>query len=204
MERLEMKKFRIGVIGCGAIAQGCHIPGYMAADNCILAAVADPEDRCLKMLRDQKMIFEHEYHDYREMLVKEKLDMVLGEQISESTQYGRNDFTVTPIEGADLTEQLHEAVQHIGGEYRQAELPDLGDEETIQESIPADPNVKNYSYTIVDGEVYFRENSVMVKPVLNATAKERVKGMVELRDCVHRGSRDTAHRSAYPETGGER
>ena len=76
MERLEMKKFRIGVIGCGAIAQGCHIPGYMAADNCILAAVADPEDRCLKMLRDQKMIFEHEYHDYREMLAKEKLDMV--------------------------------------------------------------------------------------------------------------------------------
>ena len=113
-------------------------------------------------------------------------EMVLGEQTSESTQYGRNDFTVTPIEGADLAAQLHEAVQHIGGEYRQAELPDLGDEETIQESIPADPNVKNYSYTIVDGEVYFRENSVMVKPVLNATAKERVKGMVELRDCVHR------------------
>ena len=113
-------------------------------------------------------------------------EMVLGRQTSESTQYGRQDFTVAPIEGADLAAQLHAAVQSIGGEYRAAELPDLGENETIQDTIPADPNVKNYSYAVVDGEVYYRENSVMVKPSLNATAKERVKGMAELRDCVHR------------------
>ena len=113
-------------------------------------------------------------------------EMVLGVSMSESTQYGRQDFTVAPIEGADLAAQLHEAVQQIGGSYQVAALPDLGEEENIQETIPADPNVKNYSYTVVDGEVYFRENSVMVKPELNNTAKERVKGLVELRDCVHR------------------
>ena len=113
-------------------------------------------------------------------------EMVLGRQTSESTQYGRQDFTVAPIEGADLAALLHAAVQSIGGEYRAAELPDLGENETIQDTIPADPNVKNYSYAVVDGEVYYRENSVMVKPSLNATAKERVKGMAELRDCVHR------------------
>ena len=113
-------------------------------------------------------------------------DMVLGTPTSESTQYGRQDYTVAPIEGADLAAQLHAAVQSIGGEYRAAELPDLGENETIQDTIPADPSVKNYSYAVVDGEVYYRENSVMVKPNLNATAKERVKGMAELRDCVHR------------------
>ena len=113
-------------------------------------------------------------------------EMILGVSTSESTQYGRQDFTVAPIEGADLAAQLHEAVQQIGGSYQAAALPDLGEEENIQETIPADPNVKNYSYTVVDGEVYFRENSVMVKPELNNTAKERVKGLVELRDCVHR------------------
>ena len=113
-------------------------------------------------------------------------EMVLGRQTSESTQYGRQDYTVAPIEGADLATLLHAAVQSIGGEYRAAELPDLGENETIQDTIPADPNVKNYSYAVVDGEVYYRENSVMVKPSLNATAKERVKGLAELRDCVHR------------------
>ena len=113
-------------------------------------------------------------------------EMVLGRQTSESTQYGRQDFTVAPIEGADLAAQLHAAVQSIGGEYRAAELPDLGENDAIQNTIPADPNVKNYSYAVVDGEVYYRENSVMVKPNLNATAKERVKGLAELRDCVHR------------------
>ena len=113
-------------------------------------------------------------------------EMVLGRQTSESTQYGRQDFTVAPIEGADLAALLHAAVQSIGGEYRAAELPDLGENDAIQDTIPADPNVKNYSYAVVDGEVYYRENSVMVKPSLNATAKERVKGMAELRDCVHR------------------
>ena len=111
-------------------------------------------------------------------------EMILGRQSAESTQYGKQDFTVEPLEGADLSAQLHEAVQHIGGIYQAAELPGLGEEDQIQDTIPADPDVKNYSYTLVDGEVYYRENSVMVKPDLNATAKERVKGMIELRDCV--------------------
>ena len=113
-------------------------------------------------------------------------EMVLGRQTSESTQYGRQDFTVEPYEDLDLATQLRYAIQNIGGKYEAAELPDLGENETIQDTIPADPNVKNYSYAVVDGEVYYRENSVMVKPNLNATAKERVKGMAELRDCVHR------------------
>ena len=113
-------------------------------------------------------------------------EMVLGRQTSESTQYGRQDFTVEPYEDLDLATQLRYAIQNIGGKYEAAELPDPGENETIQDTIPADPNVKNYSYAVVDGEVYYRENSVMVKPNLNATAKERVKGMAELRDCVHR------------------
>ena len=113
-------------------------------------------------------------------------EMVLGRQTSESTQYGRQDFTVEPYEDLDLATQLRYAIQNIGGKYEAAELPDLGENETIQDTIPADPNVKNYSYAVVDGEVYYRENSVMVKPNLNATAKERVKGLAELRDCVHR------------------
>ena len=113
-------------------------------------------------------------------------EMVMGEQTSESTQYGKQDFTVAPIEGVSLAEQLHEAVQHIGGTYTEAELPDLGEGEEINTSIPADPNVKNFSYTLVNNEVYFRENSRMVKPSLNATAMERVRGMVELRDCVNK------------------
>ena len=113
-------------------------------------------------------------------------EMILGRQSSESTQYGRQDFTVEPIEGLELADQLHDAVKYIRGSYQAAELPDLGEEEAVSETIPADPDVKNYSYTVVDGEVYFRENSVMVKPDLNATARERVKGMVELRDCVQR------------------
>ena len=113
-------------------------------------------------------------------------EMVLGTPSSESTQYGKQDYTVNPIEGADLGTLLHEAAQKIGGKYREAELPDLGEDEKIDTSIPADPNVKNYTYTVVDGEVYYRKNSVMVKPELNATAKERVKGMVQLRDCVQK------------------
>ena len=113
-------------------------------------------------------------------------EMVLGRQTSESTQYGRQDFTVEPYEDLDLATQLRYAIQNIGGKYEAAELPDLGENDAIQDAIPADPNVKNYSYAVVDGEVYYRENSVMVKPNLNATARERVKGMAELRDCVHR------------------
>lgn len=112
--------------------------------------------------------------------------MILGCQTSESTQYGRQDFTVEPIEGVELADQLHEAVKNIRGTYTEAELPELGEGEDIDTSIPADPDVKNYSYTVVNGEVYYRENSRMVRPELNATAKERVKGMVELRDCVQK------------------
>ncbi|MVB13066.1 hypothetical protein CAFE_38210 [Caprobacter fermentans] len=112
-------------------------------------------------------------------------EMILGRQTSESTQYGRQDFTVEPIEGLQLSDQLHDAVKSIRGTYQEAELPDLGDGEAIDTSLPADPNVKNYSYTVVDGEVYFRENSRMMRPDLNATAEARVKGMVALRDCVH-------------------
>ena len=112
-------------------------------------------------------------------------EMILGRQTSESTQYGRQDFTVAPIEGLELADQLHDAVKYIRGKYQEAELPELGEGEEIDTSIPADPNVKNYSYTVVDGEVYYRENSRMVKPELNTTAAERVKGMVGLRDCVN-------------------
>lgn len=113
-------------------------------------------------------------------------EMVLGRQTSESTQYGKQDFTVEPYENLDLGVQLKYAIQNIKGTYAEAELPELGEGEAIDTSIPADPNVKNYSYTVVDGDVYYRENSRMVKPDLNATATERVKGMVELRDCVQK------------------
>ena len=111
--------------------------------------------------------------------------MILGRQTAESTQYGRQDFTVAPIEGLELSDQLHDAVKYIHGTYQEAELPDLGDGEAIDTSLPADPDVKNYSYTVVDGDVYFRENSRMVRPNLNTTAEARIKGMVALRDCVH-------------------
>lgn len=116
----------------------------------------------------------------------ENPEMVLGRQTSESTQYGKQDFTVEPYENLDLGVQLKYAIQNIKGTYAEAELPELGEGEAIDTSIPADPNVKNYSYTVVDGDVYYRENSRMVKPELNATATERVKGMVELRDCVQK------------------
>ncbi len=107
-------------------------------------------------------------------------EMVLGRQEPESTAHGM-DYTVNPIDGLELADQLHDAVKHIRGTYQEAEL---GEGEEIDTSIPADPNVKNYSYTLVDGNVYYRENSRMVRPELNATAEERVKGLVGLRDCV--------------------
>ena len=112
-------------------------------------------------------------------------EMILGKPTSESTQYARQDFTVAPIEGRELADQLHEAVQSIRGAYQAAELPNLGEDEALTDSIPADPNVRNYSYTVVDGEVYYRQNSLMSKPVLSVTAAERVKGMVKLRNCLH-------------------
>ena len=113
-------------------------------------------------------------------------EMVLGRQTSESTQYGRQDFTVAPYEDIDLGVQLKYAIQNIKGTYAEAELPDLGEDESIVETIPADPNVRNFSYTVVDGELYYRQNSIMTKPDFNATAKERVKGMIRLRDCVQK------------------
>ena len=111
-------------------------------------------------------------------------EMVLGQPTAESTQYGKQDYTVVPIEGLELADQLHDAVQNIHGTYQEAALPELGEGEDIDDSLPADPDVKNYSYTVVDGAVYFRENSRMVRPDLNATAEARVKGLVGLRDCV--------------------
>ena len=110
-------------------------------------------------------------------------EMVLGRQEPESTAHGM-DYTVNPIEGLELADQLHDAVKYIRGTYQEAELPELGEGEAIDTSIPADPDVKNYSYTVVDGTVYFRENSRMVRPDLNATAEARVKGLVGLRECV--------------------
>ena len=113
-------------------------------------------------------------------------EMVLGKMAWDDSMYGYHSETACePIEGADLSQQLAEAVRHIDGSYQEAELSELGKDEAITESIPADPNVKNYTYTVKDGQVYFRQNSVMVRPDLNATALERVKGMVALRDCVH-------------------
>ena len=113
--------------------------------------------------------------------------MILGELSTENTQYGREESTVLPIAGADLGEQLKEAVSHLEGEYREAEhtAPDVGEAETSWDFLPADPNVKNFSYTMVDGEIYYRENSVMTHLELSDTAKGRVKGMVELRQTVH-------------------
>ena len=111
-------------------------------------------------------------------------EMVLGRPTAESTQYGKQDYTVAPIEGLELADQLHDAVKYIRGTYLEAKPPELGEGEAIRAAIPADPNVKNYTYTVVDGQVYYRENSLMVRPDLSAAAEARVKGMVGLRDCV--------------------
>lgn len=113
-------------------------------------------------------------------------EMVLGTLSRENTQYGRESFTVLLKEGVSLADQLHEAIGHIHGIYQEAALPDLGDEEAIDESIPAEPDVRNFSYSVIDGTVYYRENSRMVKPHLNQTAQERVKGMIALRDQVRK------------------
>ena len=111
-------------------------------------------------------------------------EMVLGEITTESTQYGKEECTVIPIPDADLGDQLHEAVQHIGGHYEAQELAPEEELSLQGETIPADPNVKNFSYAVVDGDVYFRENSIMRKADLSATATGRIKGMVELRAIV--------------------
>ena len=114
-------------------------------------------------------------------------EMVLGNLELESTQYGKEECTVRPIEGAVLADQLAEAVQHIEGQFTAAEVdaPDIAEEETARRTLPADPDVKNFSYTVVDGEVFYRENSVMTQVELSDTAKSRVTGMVELRQIVN-------------------
>ncbi len=112
-------------------------------------------------------------------------DMVLGELSAESTQYGREDVTVNPIEGSDLAEQLKSAMAHINGRYEAMERVNTELDEGASHILPADPNVKNFSYTVVDGEVYYRENSVMTPVELSGDAKERVKGVVELRSIVN-------------------
>ena len=113
-------------------------------------------------------------------------EMVLGEMTTESTQYG-HDLTVAPIEGAVLADQLAEAVQHIEGNYTAVEIaaPDVADAEAQRKTLPADPTVKNFSYTVVDGEIYYRENSIMTQIELSDKAKGRVAGMVELRQIVY-------------------
>ena len=114
-------------------------------------------------------------------------EMVLGELTTENTQYGREELTVAPLEGANLADQLAEAVQHIEGQYTAAEVdaPDIAEEEATRRTLSADPDVKNFSYTVVDGEVFYRENSVMTQVELSDAAKGRVTGMVELRQIVN-------------------
>ena len=114
-------------------------------------------------------------------------EMVLGELTAESTQYGREELTVAPLEGTSLAYQLAEAVQHIEGQYAEVEVetPDIADAENEKHILPADPEVKNFFYTVVDGEVFYRENSVMTQVELSDTAKGRVTGMVELRQIVN-------------------
>ena len=113
-------------------------------------------------------------------------EMVLGNLELESTQYGY-DLTVAPLEGTSLAAQLAEAVQHIEGQYTTAEIaaPDVADAEAQRKTLPADPTVKNFSYTVVDGDIYYRENSIMTQIELSDNAKGRVAGMVELRQIVN-------------------
>ena len=113
-------------------------------------------------------------------------EMVLGNLELESTQYGY-DLTVAPLEGTSLAAQLAEAVQHIEGQYTTAEIaaPDVADAEAQRKTLPADPTVKNFSYTVVDGDIYYRETSIMTPIELSDNAKGRVAGMVELRQIVN-------------------
>ena len=111
-------------------------------------------------------------------------EMVLGDFTTESTQYGKQEVTVKPKEGITLEEQLKEAIRNIHGTIKELELSDTELEEDVV-SIPADPEVKNFSFTVVDDEVYYRENSVMNRMELPAMTAERVKGMVKIRDITN-------------------
>ena len=109
-------------------------------------------------------------------------EMVLGTPTAESTQYAAQDYTVAPIDGADLAAQLHEAIQNIHGEYVERDI----EENTVSDILPAAPDVRNYSYALVDGNVYFREGGIMVRQDVSAVAAERIRGLMELRDCTRR------------------
>ncbi len=109
-------------------------------------------------------------------------DMVLGTPRAESTQYGRQDYTVAPIEGADLSELLHKAIQNIHGEYAEREI----EEAENTDILPADPDVRNYSFTLVGGDVYYREGGIMVRQDVSAAMTARIKGLMELRDCTRK------------------
>ena len=112
-------------------------------------------------------------------------DMVLGKMQWDKSMYGNEkETTCEPIPGADLAQQLHAAVRNIDGEYKRIEISEMDISEG--RTIPADPDVRNFSYALVNGQVYYRENSVMTRPVLNQTTQERIKGMIELRDCVRK------------------
>ena len=112
-------------------------------------------------------------------------DMMLGRMQWDKSMYGNEkETTCEPIPGADLAQQLHAAVRNIDGKYKRTEISEIDINEG--RTIPADPDVRNFSYALVNGQVYYRENSVMTRPVLNQTTQERVKGMIELRDCVRK------------------
>ncbi|NSE45013.1 DEAD/DEAH box helicase family protein [Dorea longicatena] len=141
--------------------------------------------------RDRASIEEPEWLNLKEIpegysvnaYFAEHPEMVLGEYTTESTQYGKQEVTVKPKEGITLEEQLKEAVQNIHGTITELELSDTELEEVV--SIPADPDVKNFSFTVVNEEVYYRENSVMNRMELPAMTAERVKGMVKIRDVTN-------------------
>ena len=112
-------------------------------------------------------------------------DMVLGRMQWDKSMYGNEkETTCEPIPGADLAQQLHAAVRNIDGEYKRIEISEM--DMNSERTIPADPDVRNFSYALVNGQVYYRENSVMTRPILNQTTQERIKGMIELRDCVRK------------------
>ena len=114
----------------------------------------------------------------------ENPDMILGEMSMESTQYGRQEAVCKPIEGADLAQQLQDAIANIHAQITEYEIDEP--EEKTDDSIPADPTVRNFSYTVYDGRIYFRENSRMNPVELSVTAQNRIKGMIALRDCVRK------------------
>ena len=180
------------------IAQRAELCGAIRLPKTAFKANAGTEvttDILFLQKREQPMVIEPEWiHLSRtddgipiNSYFEEHPEMVLGRMAWDDSLYGNEKETAClPFDGADLSEQLAQAVKHIIGEYHATEAPDLEESTEIQESIPADPNVKNYSYTVVDGKVYYRENSIMVSPKLNETSQERIAGMVELRNCVHR------------------